>query len=123
WGRVIAVPQVAALFDSKNSVIRAVAIQAAYYAAPQELAHRLPGFLEDPAPIVRRAAAENCGRLRLETASSSLIRLLQDEDERVSRAAVKAVAALGEKGLRLLDQLLIEGTPAVAGVALEAAEK
>jgi HEAT repeat protein len=123
WGRVIDVPQVAALFDSKDSVIRAVALHAGYYAAPQQLVSRLPAFLEDPAPIVRRAAAETCGQFRLEAAVTSLMKLLHDDDERVARAAAKAVARLGETGLQLLDQQLIHGTPAVAGVALEAAEK
>ncbi len=63
--------------------------------------------LEDEAPEIREAAAEALGRLQpalrepredyLETVSSPLLAALRDNDPRVRRAAVQAVAALGAK--------------------------
>jgi hypothetical protein len=123
WGRVIDLPEAAAFVDSPDSVTRAVAIHACRYAAPHVLASMVPRCLEDPAPIVRLAAAEAAERLVLPDALPQLLQCLSDSDERVARSAAKAMSRMGEKGLHLLETQVIEGPSNVAPVALEAVEK
>jgi hypothetical protein len=123
WGRVIDLPEATAFVDSPDSVIRAVAIHACRYAAPHTLSSMVPRCLEDPAPIVRRAAAEAAERLVLAAALPQLLQCLSDSDERVARSAAKAMSRMGAKGLNLLEVQVIEGSPHVAPVALEAVEK
>src|SRR5262249_20708372 len=119
----LSVPEVSTMIDSDDVIIRAVALRASVYAITDDIDQRIVKRISDEAPLVRQAAAVAAGQRRIEDAIPQLLQRLQDSDERVAIAAARALAAMGEPGLAILEREVVIGVPDAAGLALEALEK
>lgn len=102
---------VVALASSPDPHTRSVGVWALSVVRPPSAGRVVRQRLDDPNPAVRLAATQAAGILVLTRATAKLQRLLQDEDRFVQLAAVRALAALGAKGIPGLKRALSTGTP------------
>ena len=101
---------VIALASDPNPLTRAVGVWALSVVRPPSADRVVLQRLHDPHPAVCRAATQAAGVLKLSRAARKLRALLRHEDRFVQLAAVRALAALGTKGIPGLKSALLAGT-------------
>ncbi len=121
WGKSLNLPEVALLTMHPSLEVRVAAIRSlAFVEATGDTEFLILAALEDPDSEMRLAAMQACLQRRLRAAIPALQRQLHAGNQECARAACQALAAMGDEGLNILEECVLDPDRILASAALGA---
>jgi HEAT repeat protein len=124
WRKSFSLARVQPLLRHPDGAVRAAALAIVpQLVSPLEFEPELLECLSDDAEVVRSAAADAAGKLRLASALPALKACLEQGGADSTIAAAYALARIGAEGWRILEEQVLSSRSRAASAALEALEQ